>query len=326
MRMRVFKRAEPKFLLSVLDGGVLERRVMRLLESRVPWARRWQVAAAVGCVGACAALSAGVVMAGARPIHFAEEAQLLHAEGPLPRFEVATIKPGSDDGSKLVDLKGPAVIEMHNFTVKDMLQMAYGIRSDNQLEGVSGWMTSKRFDIAAKLSDEEVAAEQKMQFLQKPERWALMMQALLADRFQLKASETTRDASVYELVAEKGGPKLTPSAAADDPGRKGPSKSPLQGRPGKIQGAAIPVSALTEALGRLPELGRMVVDKTGLTGLYDWTLTWTPANAEPGAALSNSDAPGLFTALEEQLGLKLVPAKAPVQMLVVDHVERPTEN
>ena len=214
---------------------------------------------------------------------------------------------------------------MHNFSVKDMLQMAYGIRSDNQLEGVSGWMTSKRFDIEAKLSDEEVAAEQKMQMPQKADRWALMMQALLADRLQLKTSETTRDASVYELVAAKGGPKLTPSAA-DDPAR--PMRSPLQYSPGKMEGAGVPVSALTGALGRLPELGggRMVVDKTGLTGLYDWTLTFTPANAEPGAALSSFGCARVVYRSGRAAWTKLVPAKAPVQVLVVDHVERPSEN
>jgi len=194
------------------------------------------------------------------------------------------------------------------------------------MEGVTGWMTSARFDIEAKLGEEEVAAEQKMPFAQRPDRWALMMQALLADRFQLKTSETTKDASVYELIVAKGGAKLKPSVVEGD-GTKGPTKSPLQGGPGKLQAVAVPMSTLTGALGRLPDLGggRMVVDRTGLTGRYDWTLTWTPANTEPGA-LANSDAPDLFTAVQEQLGLKLLPAKTPVQVLVVDHIERPSAN
>ncbi len=325
--MRLFRSKQdrlPGLLLGMADGSSLERRVLRLLERRALWGRRGLAVGAGVCVVAMAALSTGVVMARVQPIRFAGEAQLRHTDGPLPRFEVATIKPSSDDGSKGTDLRGPAAMVMHNFTVKDMLQMAYGIRSDNQMEGVSGWMTSQRFDIEAKLSDEEVAAEQKMPFPQRPDRWALMMQALLLDRFHLKTSETTKDAPVYELVVAKGGQKLKPSAVEGDPAK--PGRNPLQGRPGKMEGAAIPVSAMTEVLGRQPELGRMVVDKTGLTGLYDWTLTWTPANAEPGTTLPDPNAPGLFAALEEQLGLKLVSAKAPVQVLVVEHVERPTEN
>src|SRR5471032_357763 len=108
----------PGLLIGALDGGAsgcLERRVLRLLDSRLPWAKRWRVASAVGCVAACAVLSAGVVAAGVRPFHFAEEAQLLHTTGTLPRFEVATIKPSTGGNSTGVDLKGPAEIEIHNF-------------------------------------------------------------------------------------------------------------------------------------------------------------------------------------------------------------------
>ncbi len=329
----------PGLLVGALDGGHLELRVLRLIEERLPMSRGGRLVTAVGCVVVIGVLSAGVVMAGVRPLRFAGEAQLLHATGPLPRFEVATIKRTTDDGRSQAGSKSPTEFEIHNFTVKDLLQMAYGIKSDSQLEGVSGWMTSEHFNIDAKLSDEEAAAENKLPWEKQLERWQLMMQGLLADRFHLRASEAMKNVSVYELLAAKGGPKLKPSEMEDDPEKPGtkkpvkPSQEGLHGQ-GKMDGQAITVSELAEALGRLPELGggqhfgggRMVVDKTELTGLYDWSLRWTPSSIETGAVSPNPDAPGLFTAVEEQLGLKLVSGKAPVQVLVVSQIERPTEN
>jgi len=325
MKMRWMNR--PGLLLGVLDGGAsggLERRVLRLLDSRVSWTRRWRVVAAAGCVVACAVLSAGVVMAGVRPFAFAQEAQILHAAGPLPAYEVVTIKPATGDATTTgMNLNGPAEIQIHNFNVKALLQMAYRVRLDSQIEGLSGWMTSQKFDIEARLSEEEVAAEQKMPFQQRTDRWALMMQRVLVERFQLKTSETMKDVAAYEVVVARGGSKLKQSES-EDPAKPGSKRPMLQYRPGKIEAANESVTQLAEMLGRIPELtGRMVVNKTELAGLYDWTLTWTPANAEASA---NADAPGLFTAVVEQLGLKLVPGRAAAQVLVVERVERPTEN
>jgi len=329
----------PGLLLGVMDGGHLERRVLRLIEERLPMSRGGRLVAAAGCVVVIGVLSAGVVMAGVRPIHFAEEAQLLHSTGPLPAYEAATIKLAKDDGRQQAGQRSPSEFVIHDFTVKDLLQMAYGIKSDNQLEGVSGWMTSEHFDVEIKLGDEEIAAEQKLPIMQRVDRWALLMQRLLAERFDLKTSEAMKDVQVYELVVAKGGAKVKASEMVDDPERPG-TKKPAQGPferlrgPGKMDATGVPMSLLGEALGRLPDLGggqnfgggRMVLDKTGLAGLYDWSLVWTPSNVEAGAASPNPEAPGLFTAIEEQLGLKLVSAKAPVQVLVVDHIEQPSEN
>ncbi len=324
MMKRILK-AKPRLLVGAMDGGALETRVMALL--RQPWARRWRVVSAVACAAAMGMVCVVGAMAGVRPFAFAREAQLLHATGSLPKYEVATIKPAKvEDGNKGWGSQGPATLKIHNLTVKDMLQTAYNTKSDSQLEGATGWMTSESFDMEIKLGDEEVAAEQKLPVMQRGDRWKLIMQEVLADRFHLKTSEVTKDLPVYELVVAKGGAKLKP-AVVEDAAKPGPEKNPprLTGRNGSMEGYAVPVSMVADALGRVHDLGdgRVVVDKTGLAGVYDFTLKWTPTNAEPSA---NQDAPGLFTAVEEQLGLKLVPGKAPAQVLVVEHVERPTEN
>jgi uncharacterized protein (TIGR03435 family) len=165
----------------------------------------------------------------------------------------------------------------------------------------------------------------------------LMMQSLLAERFGLKLHESTRESSLFELVVAKGGPKLKPTkmAAADPHGVNAPHPAVgplvhLEG-PGKIQATGVGLGALAEELSGMPELGsqggftmgELVVDKTGLKGMYDWTLNWSPDN-ESGGKTENADAPSLFTALQEQLGLKLVKAKGPVEVVVIDHIDKPT--
>ncbi len=297
-------------------------------------AKTWLLLVAAGLL----AVAVPVVMAGVRPFEFMREAQLVHATGPMPQYEVATVKPAKDDGVTPYSFipQGPSVFAFHNFTLKSILAAAYGIRSTEQLEGVPKELGYERFNIEVKLSDAEVAAEQNLPFQEMATRRQLIMQQVLTDRFHLKTSEVMKEVPVYELVLAKGGPKLKPTAMEDDPARPG-EKKPVgrmgtQAKVGSMQTQAAPLSQLAISLGRLPELGlgdfvgsgRMVIDKTGVKGFYDWTLTWSPASAS-GAAV-NPDAPGLFAALEEQLGMKLVPAKAPVQVLVVEHIERPSEN
>jgi uncharacterized protein (TIGR03435 family) len=276
-------------------------------------------------------------MVAAGPVVFAQEAKLLHANGPMPTYEVATVKPATDETSASFGPEGPSTLGVHNFTLKSLLGIAYGTHSSGQLEGVPSELGQQRYDIEIKLSDAEVAAEKDLPVPAKAVRWQLMLQELLADRFHLKTSEAVKEVPVYELVLAKGGPKLKPTAMEDNPAKPGEKKpvSPprLMGKIGSMQAEANPMSMLADALGRQPEVGagdfvgggKTVIDKTGVKGLYDWTLTWQPVNAS-GAAAINPDAPGLFTALQEQLGVKLVPGKAPVQVLVVEHVERPTGN
>jgi uncharacterized protein (TIGR03435 family) len=155
----------------------------------------------------------------------------------------------------------------------------------------------------------------------------LMEQSLLADRFKLKAHFETREMPLFQLALAKGGSKLKENP--DDP-----AKGRIAVGTSMIRGNAAPMRWLIDALESVPDIGgRVGIDKTGLTGAYDFSLKWAPmeATAAPdggsGTAPSlDAEGASLFTAIEEQLGLKLVPTKGPGQVLVVDHIERPSEN
>jgi uncharacterized protein (TIGR03435 family) len=259
--------------------------------------------------------------------------QILHATGPLPSFEVATIKP-SQPGATGIRAFGPKGADRFlamNVTVKDLIDFAYTIDDDRQVVGLSGWMISKRYDIAAKVGDAEVAAISKAPPSYNPYRF--MQQALLADRFKLKVHFETRLLPIYALVVAKGGPKLKPSEM--DPANRAETVKPtsLQAGSGKAAGAGTTIGMLAEVLERQDEVGnlpggrgRIVVDKTNLSGRYDWTLYWTPWQGLSNGELPDSKGPSLFTALQEQLGLKLEPTKGKVEVVVIDHIDLPSEN
>jgi uncharacterized protein (TIGR03435 family) len=157
-----------------------------------------------------------------------------------------------------------------------------------------------------------------------------MLVALIEDRFQLKIHRETKEMPVYALVVAKNGTKL--KANAGEPGPR------LRMGRGQLNGTKVPLKMLVQQLAQ--QLGRPVVDKTGLTGDYDFTLTWTPQPGEGGAMFagpggpggpegpppSDPDGPSIFAAIQEQLGLKLESDKGPVEILVLDQVEKPTEN
>jgi bla regulator protein blaR1 len=334
----------PLTCVSGITGADLKKRIVQIMSNRLGKnlsSGRKLVLAALGITVVAGPVAFGIVLG--IPLY----GQLLHATEPRPAFEVATIKPSQagSPGSLNLGARGSGGFFFKNGTVKDLIQFAYGIRSDDQLSGLSGWMNTDRYDIEAKLSDTDAATGQKLFGPAKFDQFRLMLQSLLADRFNLKVSQSSKQVPIFELVVAKGGSKLKPSEmAAVDAAHPGPPQpvngSRLSGMPGKRTGSGVKVAQLAESLSRLPELGsgtsigggRLVVDKTGLTGYYDWTLQWTPDANDPRLAVdaatppSDPNKPGLFTAIQEQLGLKLVPAKGPVEVLVVDHIERPTEN
>jgi uncharacterized protein (TIGR03435 family) len=191
---------------------------------------------------------------------------------------------------------------------------------EGRVLGGPGWLNSAKFDIEAK-ADESVDAEmQKLDSdagrLQKQK----MLQALLAERFALKTHVETRELPIYALVVAKNGPKLEKSKA---------NGTSINWRTGQItvQGSDSTVGLLAEQLTKV--LDRVVVDKTGIQGRFAISLNWTPddgAAANSSGSLADTSGPSVFTAIQEQLGLKLVSQKGPVQVLVIDHVEMPTEN
>lgn len=207
-----------------------------------------------------------------------------------------------------------------NVTVMTVLMGAYGLRSD-QISGAPGWVSSTRYDVEGKLVD----ANFKMRDLKKKQHEELL-RSILIERFKLKAHIETRDAATYDLLVAKGGSKLKPVEPAD-PNHpevftgKGVPRGGFMFGNGMMQANALGISQLATQLAN--ELERTVIDKTALTGVYDYKLTWAP---DPDAPSTDSTAPNLFTALQEQLGLRLQPSRGQVETLVIDHIELPTSN
>jgi len=276
---------------------------------------------------------------------------IIHATAPLPTFEVATVKlVGPDTGSSAAiiaesaatDRMGPAADttaggekivrqatvsvsfgeaapsdRVHlTFNARSLVAIAYGLplRELNRVIGGPAWIDSDadRYEVNAKIDDADFASMRKDTH-DHPE--ALMEQSLLADRFHLKVHFETRDLPVYTLVVAKGGPKMTPAKPGEPPHLLGTG----DGQNNVLTAQAITVGQLVRSPLLRPE-GRMVVDRTGLTAAYDFTLKSSIAG-DP-----DSTGPSLFTAMEEQLGLKLIPTKAPLEVIVIDHIDRPDAN
>jgi uncharacterized protein (TIGR03435 family) len=248
-----------------------------------------------------------------------------------PAFEVASVKPGAPptDGRFFVRMNSDAGrIDYTNVSLRDLIVRAYKVR-DYQISGPD-WLRSERYDIAAKLpagaSKDDVPA---------------MLQALLADRFKLAAHKESKVLPIYALVPAKGGPKLQPAEASG-------GVRMMMGPKGRHLTGKMTLDSLSFSLSNA--VGRPVLDMTELQGAFDIDLEFTSENGpemrlgmpgpgpgpgpgtggpvgEPRPHDESADAPTLFTALQEKLGLKLDPRKAPVDMYVIDHAEKvPTEN
>ena len=216
-----------------------------------------------------------------------------------PAFEVASIKrhAGPSRAVRMPGISGSRFSATNN-SLLGLITFAYDLKI-YQVAGRPGWVS----DYAAYAWDSEAEARKGAPFTREQERQ--IMQTLLADRFQLKVHCETKEMPVYALVvAGKGGSRLKQSAA---------------GRTTQIVTAKGCIEQLVTQLSGT--LGQPVLDKTGLTGEYDYELEWAPENAA-----AEVDAPGIFTALQEQLGLKLESQKAPVEVLAIDHAEKPSEN
>lgn len=234
-------------------------------------------------------------------------------------YEVVSIKPDTKSENRGSGWRTlPDGLQASNVPLQWLVYNAYGIIMDSQVSGLPGWAESERYDIDAKLDAETAEAWKKLPFDERQKQERPMLQALLADRCQFKAHSVTKELPVYDLVIAKGGLKMK-EAPPDEKGYMMVSG----GSNSRIDAHAFPVKALVN---NLPQrVGRMVIDKTGLGDKkFDFALKWTPYDAL--AADSTADAgPSIFTALEE-LGLKLVSDKAPVNVLVIDHMERPSPN
>lgn len=253
-----------------------------------------------------------------------------------PKFEVASIRPSnSADRRPLINMQPGGRFTAANVTVTRLIEVAYDIEQfqiSGGSDGVPSWTGSDLFDITAK--GDSLA------------NMGQMLQSLLADRFQLVIHRDTKEMPVYALVIAKNGPKFKDANESD------PNIVDLSKRPDLVAGGARPRFTIIRR-GRLTAqgtnmalfasqlsnfLGRSVADRTGLTGTYDLKLEWMPdenqvamfqAMGVPegfGAPPPDWQGPSLFTALEEQLGLRLESQKRPVEIFVIERIERPSEN
>jgi len=224
-------------------------------------------------------------------------------------FDAASIKPSDapNGNSSGIDTDN-GLLRAHNVTLKRCINGAYGI-PEAQILGGPKWIDELRYEIVAKTG--EHAGENGLM---------TMLQDLLADRFQLKLHHETRTVSGYELTVAKGGVKATPSEPGTD------SATDTSKRGGRMDAKACSMSRLALKLADI--LGAPVSDLTNTNGKFDFALRWVPDDlqARPGASSDTPAGPTLFTALQEQLGLKLEARKVPVDVLVIDHADLPSEN
>jgi uncharacterized protein (TIGR03435 family) len=211
-----------------------------------------------------------------------------------------------------------------------LIAFAYNVQAFTKSEVVGGpeWIDSQIYEIHAKINGTMSDAMQQMPAKQRQEQTDLMEQSLLADRFKLHVHFETRELPEFALVVAKGSPKMLPSAAPSDTyGRM--TQNP-DGQSWEFKAKGISVQNLALFLQMQQEIGgRVIVDQTGLTGAYGVKMDWERDNGAgaPEATTSpNETAPSLFTALQEQLGLKLVETKGPVEVIVIDHIDRPSPN
>jgi uncharacterized protein (TIGR03435 family) len=256
-----------------------------------------------------------------------------------PAFEVATIKPnksGDQDGGDVFQPGGRW--RAHNITVRELVRQAYRLQRF-QIVGGPNWITSDRFDIEAKAAGDLRPPRSP----DDPFVGLLMLRTLLAERFNLIVHHETRELPMYALVMARSDRRLGPQLRMPETDcgafdfRNSPTPPPggfcggIKSGPGHFTGKGATIRQL--ALNLSPLVARPVVDRTGLSGSFDLDLEWTPVSVPrapdtPGDRESApvAQGPSIFTAVQEQLGLKLESTKGPVDTIVIDHVERPTED
>lgn len=275
-------------------------------------------------------LAVALMLSGAVLVRATLLAQIPLPDGPPVdpglRFEVASIKPYVDSGPTRLRIQPSGQFDMTGSTVRLMLRNAFRVQ-DHHLIGVPDWANTDRYSVVAKAPNGVPVTAM-----------PTMLTNLMVDRFKLAFHRETRETETFDLVLDGGdaklGPALRPTSAECEaritsgaPAAAAPPPVGDQAPCGTMQAAAGITRASGVPLGRLVQMltqftNRPVSDKTGLTGLYDFTLTFNP-NLNPDAAV-DPDAPHLFTALREQLRLRLVSQRGPAEVVVIDRIEKPT--
>jgi uncharacterized protein (TIGR03435 family) len=299
LRVCEFYLASPLACAAGVTGADLKKRIEGIMTNR--FMRKLSVWKKVMLAGFAIIAIVGPIAGGLmNPSQIYADAQL----SPRPEFDVVSIKASPISGSGAVAIgrsSSPGSVRLTGITLKDLIARAYSLKP-YQISGPA-WLGDKRFDIVAKAAGPVSDSKQR-----------LMLQSMLADRFQLTVHTETNVLPAYELVAGKSGLKIHEVTPDDTGSRYFPGRS-------GISATQIPMTRFAELLSA--KVDRPVLDKTGLSGVFDIDLKWMPEAAGPDADLG----PSIFTAIQEQLGLKLEARKSPIEVLVVDRMNKtPTEN
>jgi uncharacterized protein (TIGR03435 family) len=276
-------------------------------------------------IAACVCLSTAAIA----PAQSPAPSQALAA----PSFEVAIIKPTDPERTQSnIGFNQGGSFQARGITLRELIQLAYDLgyfAVDQRIVGGPKWIGTARFDLDAKPDDQTASAFAKIPIKKQLPTEQAMIRALLSNRFNLRLHHETRQLPVLILVPAHGGPKLTALANADSDDPFGPD-----GPPGNWKANGVSMDELASNLSQLSDAGgRIVIDRTGLKGRFDFTLKWTPDTTMDATPATNDNglkedlsSPSLLKALEEQLGLKLEASKEPVDVIVIDSAEFPTAN
>ncbi len=233
-----------------------------------------------------------------------------------PTLEVATIKPSQPEERRAFFVSGIR-LQTNATSVVDLMTFAYSVHSA-QIAGGPGWIQSDRYDIVMQPDLPGRASTAQMR---------VILQQLLAERFQLRLHHANKELDVYAIVVGKHGPRLTPTTAEAAAANTAAGGS----APGMMTAKNATVAEFANLMNRYMQLQWPVVDNTHIAGKFDFELTWTPDASQSGGgpapeATKRAPAPDLFAAMDQQLGLELKPTKESTDVLVIDGVERPSEN
>jgi bla regulator protein blaR1 len=341
----------PLICASGVTGADLRARIVRIMSNvdvhRLDLRRKLLlIAAALVAIAAPVAFGlihpsqAAAAIAAPPPLPVVQSSSDTSAPAKVPEFAVASIKQNKSGSMGMMMRFAPDGLTATNILLSDLIRQAYGV-NDDQVSGEPGWTSSEHFDIDAKVDSTDVPALKNLTFDQRRQ----MLRSLLVDRFGLKVHEETKEMPVYALVVAKGGPKMHeakpgdtyPNGLKGPDGQHGGAGMMMFNANGQLTAQGASIETLTRILSR--QLGRTVLDKTGLTAKYDFTLQMPslrglvpmPHSADGGPPSADSSAddssgPSIFTALQDQLGLKLESQKAPLPLIVVDHIEQPSAN
>jgi uncharacterized protein (TIGR03435 family) len=335
----------PLACVSGVTGADLKKRMVHIMNEsiarKLDFSRKLLLSAA-GLLAVVVPIFFGLV--NATPIRAQTQSETAAAGAPdleSHGFESASIKPHKSSGAVEMSRVSftPYGFTATNVTLQTLIRDVYRVQ-ESQIAGPADLLNSDRYDIEARMEKSVADELRKLDPYQSlPERQR-MLQSLLADRFKLTLHRESKELPVYALAIAENGPKLQEAQPGDTyaNGIKGPNGRP--GGPGNIRigrdtltGQALSMADFVRALS--DQLGRPVLDKTGLTGRYDLNLQWTPddsqlpmfkATGTPSASQSAASGSSLFTTMQDQLGLKLESQDSPVEILVIDHVEKPSEN